>query len=199
MNFGADESLTNQPQSCTQEATTAGQQSPSTTTTYCAPMLICRQQPISHIPSYHTLFAPADEEQANDLNKLLESTSGHFEKLNDGNPLKLGPWQILWWQPRWYHAEHDGFCHQPISTTEATLASGYFSLARPRSKPIGKVTKIPYCSIDRIDIREAAAGTRSEEFTIFCGDRSYTFKCPNEDACARLVENLRELRALALR
>ena len=36
----------------------------------------------------------------------------------DGNPLRLGPWQILWWQPRYFHAELDGFCHQPISTTE---------------------------------------------------------------------------------
>lgn len=36
----------------------------------------------------------------------------------DGNPLRIGPWQVLWWQPRWYHAERDAFCHQPISTTE---------------------------------------------------------------------------------
>ena len=170
-------------------------------------MLLCRPPQLSHIPSYHTLFGIADDEQvrnapretashgrswhhhcndpstaahpspcqslgpdlslkcsvalyvqAAELTKLLESTCGHVEKLNvsdrrdlfvpgtvstdasresdqphscsplllcsqDGNPLKLGSWHILWWQPRWYHAEHDGFCHQPISTTEVRPCS----------------------------------------------------------------------------
>lgn len=162
-------------------------------------MLLCRPPQLSHIPSYHTLFTIADDEQAAELTKLLESTRGHVEKLNDGNPLKLGSWHILWWQPRWYHAEHDCFCHQPISTTEATLASGYFSLARPRSKPVGKVVKIPYCSIERIEVRASPSGSRTE-FLLVCTDgKTHTFKCKTTEACERLVGNLRELRTLANR
>lgn len=143
-------------------------------------MLLCRAAPISHIPSYHTLFAAADEQEANDLNKLLQETSGYFEKLNDGNPLRLGSWQVLWWQPRWYHAEHDGFCHQPISTTE---------------KPTGKPSKIMYSDIEDIEMRNASSGLQTE-FVMHCrGGRSFAFKASSEAACASLVDNLRELHA----
>jgi len=144
-------------------------------------MLLCRHQPISHAASFQTLFAPVDKEQVNDLTELLHSTCGHFEKLNDGNPPRLGSWQVLWWQPRWYHAEHDGFCHQPISTTE---------------KPMGKAEKIPYASIEEVEIRASSSGHYTE-FVMHCKDNcSYAFKTASSDECTRLVARLQKLCAL---
>lgn len=166
-------------------------------------MLLCRSPALTPSLSYHTFFgggnqslptaAIHEDQEAKDLRKLLEATRGYFEKLNDGNPLRIGPWQILWWQPRYYHAEHDAFCHQPISTTEATLASGYFSLARPRTRPTGKPSKIHYSAIQHIEIREAASGLK-QEFVLHCtGGRSFTFKMQTEEACEKIVANIREL------
>ena len=86
----------------------------------------------------------------------------------------------------------------PVSA-QATLASGYFSLARPRSKPGGKVVKIPYCSIERIEVRASPSGSRTE-FLLVCTDgKTHTFKGKTTEACERLVGNLRELRTLANR
>merc|ERR1712046_77347 len=79
-----------------------------------------RQWPIQHVPSYTTIHGLAEVEQEDDLTKLLEITCGYFEKLEDGNPKRIGPWQLLCWQPRWCQAERDGFCFQPVSTTEVT-------------------------------------------------------------------------------
>lgn len=96
----------------------------------------------------------------------------------DGTPPRLGSWQVLWWQPRWYHAELDAFCHQPISTTE---------------KPTGKACKIMYKDIEEIELRNARDGKQTE-FVIHCGKgSSYAFKASSEEACACLVNNLREL------
>ena len=163
------------------------------------------------------------QSQASDLHKLMQETTGYFEKLTvrfplfprhhflfdchpnlaipkvmsshetmlsrpslthslspsqDGTPPRLGSWQVLWWQPRWYHAELDAFCHQPISTTE---------------KPTGKACKIMYKDIEEIELRNARDGKQTE-FVIHCGKgSSYAFKASSEEACACLVNNLREL------
>jgi len=156
-------------------------------------LALCRSPGLTPSLSYHTFFgghkdlslpAPVnvvEGPQAKEIRKLVEVTRGYIEKLNDGNPLRLGPWQILWWQPRYFHAELDGFCHQPISTTE---------------RPTGKSSKIRYSAIERIDICETASGLKQEFVVVCSGNRSFTFKAGDEKTCAKIVANLRELVAL---
>merc|ERR1712070_709809 len=154
-------------------------------------MLLCRQWPIQHVPSYTTIHGLAEVEQEDDLTKLLEITCGYFEKLEDGNPKRIGPWQLLCWQPRWCQAERDGFCHQPVSTTEVTAHK--VASRRSPQRRTGKPCKIPYGSIEAIHIVESASGLRTE-LVIECREAgSYRFKAPTEAACASLAANLRKL------
>jgi len=146
-------------------------------------MLSCRHQPITQSPSYKNHLASIEDEQVSEVAHLLRTTCGYFEKLKDGNPPRLGGWQVLCWQPRWYHAEKDAFCFQPISTTE---------------KPTGKAERIPYLEIEEIEIRDSPSAPSAAEAVMHLSDgQAYAFKMSNWAEASNLVANLQKLCALA--
>ena len=129
----------------------------------CAPRAT---PPIPHSPSHHS-----------------HHHSARPRPQQDGNPPRLGGWQVLCWQPRWYHAEKDAFCFQPISTTE---------------KPTGKAERIPYLEIEEIEIRDSPSAPSAAEAVMHLSDgQAYAFKMSNWAEASNLVANLQKLCALA--
>ena len=123
-------------------------------------------------------MAQAEADAVNDdLTQLLSETRGVLEKLAEG-ALKLGKWQMVLWQPRWFCADTEGVLYQKVTGEE---------------KPIGKPKRILYSSIQQIEELEHC------EFVLECSQRDYTFKASTENQCRVIVHNLRTLKDRAQR
>jgi len=101
------------------------------------------------------LCAAETEAVEDDLKKLVEETKMPLEKLAGKEGLRMGPYQLVLWQPRYVFADLDGLHYQKLST---------------QNRPMGKPKKIKFASI--LEVTELEQG----EIVIRCRSRDYTFK-----------------------
>jgi len=101
---------------------------------------------------------------------LIAATA--IEKLAGKEGLRMGPYQLVLWQPRYVFADLDGLHYQKLST---------------QNRPMGKPKKITFASI--LEVTELEQG----EIVIRCRSRDYTFKAPDASKASVMVHNLRQL------
>jgi len=78
------------------------------------------------------LCAAETEAVEDDLKKLVEETKMPLEKLAGKEGLRMGPYQLVLWQPRYVFADLTGLHYQKLST---------------QNRPMGKPKKITFASI----------------------------------------------------
>mmetsp|Transcript_1198 Transcript_1198/g.3676 ORF Transcript_1198/g.3676 Transcript_1198/m.3676 type:complete len:171 (+) Transcript_1198:85-597(+) len=118
------------------------------------------------------LCAAETEAVEDDLKKLVEETKMPLEKLAGKEGLRMGPYQLVLWQPRYVFADLTGLHYQKLST---------------QNRPMGKPKKITFASI--LEVTELEQG----EIVIRCRQRDYTFKAPDASKASVMVHNLRQL------